>query len=66
MIKQKIGSFSHTEHNNEQTLSNVSDNVKNNVDLFGRNISFEVVDIDDSEYPQYIMDNKEKYSHLIK
>lgn len=66
MIKQKIGSFSHTEHNNEQTLSNVSNNVKNNVDLFGRNISFEVVDIDDSEYPQYIMDNKEKYSHLIK
>ena len=66
MIKQKIGSFSHTEHNNEQTLSNVSDNVKNNVDLFGRNISFEVVDIDDSEYPQYLIDNQEKYSYLIK
>ena len=66
MIKHKIASFSHTEHNNEQTLSSISDNVKNNVDLFGRNVSFEVISIEDSEYPQYIIDNQEKYSHLIK
>ena len=66
MIKHKIASFSHTEHNNEQTLSSISDNVKNNVDLFGRNVSFKVISIEDSEYPQYIIDNQEKYSHLIK
>jgi|TARA_R100000084_G_scaffold70829_1_gene31436 beta-1,4-mannosyl-glycoprotein beta-1,4-N-acetylglucosaminyltransferase len=66
MIKQKIGSFSHTEHNNEQTLSSVSDNVKNNVDLFGRNVYFTVVDLDESEYPKYIIENTKKLSHLIK
>ena len=66
MIKHKITSFSHTEHNNKKILSSISDNVENNVDLFGRNVYFKVISIEDSEYPQYILDHQEKLSHLIK
>ena len=66
MIKNKIESFSHIEHNNSQTKLSISNNLENNTDLFGRNISFKVVEMTEDEYPEYILDNKEKYSSWIK
>lgn len=66
MIKHKIESFSHTEYNNQQTKSRVSKNLESNNDLFGRNVSFKVIEMTEDEYPEYILDNKEKYSSWIK
>ena len=66
MIKKKIESFSHTEHNNEQTKSNIEGNLKSNSDLFNRNVSFKVIEMTEDEYPEYILNNKEKYADWIK
>lgn len=66
MIKKKIESFSHTEHNNEQTKSNIGGNLESNSDLFNRNVSFKVIEMTEDEYPEYILNNKEKYADWIK
>ena len=66
MIKKKIESFSHTEHNNEQTKSNIESNLESNSDLFNRNVSFKVIEMTEDEYPEYILNNKEKYADWIK
>jgi beta-1,4-mannosyl-glycoprotein beta-1,4-N-acetylglucosaminyltransferase len=64
-IKIKINSFSHQEHNTEYVRHNIKKSIDLNVDVFGRNSSYKVVEIDDT-YPKYILDNLEKYSYLIK
>ena len=66
MIKKKIESFPHTEHNNEQTKSNIESNLESNSDLFNRNVSFKVIEMTEDEYPEYILNNKEKYADWIK
>jgi hypothetical protein len=41
-------------------------NISNNKDIFFRHwMEYKTVDLDDS-FPEYIVKNKEKYSHLIK
>jgi beta-1,4-mannosyl-glycoprotein beta-1,4-N-acetylglucosaminyltransferase len=64
-IKIKINSFSHQEHNTEYVRHNIKKSIDLNVDVFGRNSSYKVVEIDDT-YPKYILDNFEKYSYLVK
>jgi beta-1,4-mannosyl-glycoprotein beta-1,4-N-acetylglucosaminyltransferase len=64
-IKTKINSFSHQEHNTQYVRDNIKNFIDLNVDIFGRSNSYQIVPLDDS-YPKYILDNKEKYSHLIK
>ena len=65
-VKQKINSFCDTQFNVPQVLDSVSDNLKSGKDVLSRgNMSYETVEIDDS-FPQYIIDNQEKYAHLIK
>jgi beta-1,4-mannosyl-glycoprotein beta-1,4-N-acetylglucosaminyltransferase len=66
MIKNKIQSFSHTEYNTPNIISNISKNLENNRDLFNRPTNFNTVDITEEEYPRYIVENKEKYSYFIK
>lgn len=64
-IKEKIKSYAHNEFNNENVLSKVSERISNNEDIFDRGFQLQVVPIDDS-YPEYIRNNQEKLSHLIK
>ena len=66
MIKTKIESFSHIEHDNLAVKSNISKNLQENTDLFNRNINFDVIEITEEEYPKYIVDNIKKYSSWIK
>jgi beta-1,4-mannosyl-glycoprotein beta-1,4-N-acetylglucosaminyltransferase len=63
-IKYKLESFSHQEHNNLHIKSNIKEYLNKNLDIFGRNVRYKIVDIDDS-YPQYIVENKEKLSRFI-
>jgi hypothetical protein len=65
MIKSKIQSFSHTEHNNERVLGSVETNVKEGKDLFNRDISFRTISITEDEFPEYVVNNKEKYIDWI-
>jgi beta-1,4-mannosyl-glycoprotein beta-1,4-N-acetylglucosaminyltransferase len=63
-IKYKLESFSHQEHNNLHIKSNIKESLNKNLDIFGRNVCYKIVDIDHS-YPQYIVENKEKLSRFI-
>ena len=62
---KKCECSSHPEINNEQIKRGVS-KVKENRDPIGRDYAqYKIVSIDES-YPDYIINNKEKYSYIIK
>ena len=66
MVKTKIESFSHTEHNTPQVLSSISNRIKGNKDPLLRDwYQYYKVDIDDS-FPAYIVENQDKLSKWIK
>jgi beta-1,4-mannosyl-glycoprotein beta-1,4-N-acetylglucosaminyltransferase len=62
-IKTKIKSYSAQEFNNQYILSNIENNLKYNIDPLGRGNLIKVK-IDES-YPKFILNNLEKYQHLI-
>ena len=55
----------HTENNTEAVTSNALEKVEEGLDPLGRGQQYKAVPIDDS-YPEYIQNNQEKYSNLIK
>lgn len=62
---KKCECSSHPEINNDAIKNNVS-KVKDNIDPLGREYaSYKVFPMDDS-FPQYILDNLDKYTNLIK
>ena len=65
-IRQKINSFCDRHFDVPEVTENISKNLEGGTDVLNRNhITYCRVDIDDS-FTQYIIDNQEKYSHLIK
>ncbi len=64
-ILNKIKSFSHGEFNNDKIdEKNISEKIINNEDIFGRKIKLKKINIDGS-YPEYIIQNKNKYFDWI-
>jgi beta-1,4-mannosyl-glycoprotein beta-1,4-N-acetylglucosaminyltransferase len=63
-VRLKIESYSAQELNNVRVITEIENNIRNNVDPFFRG-HLRQVPIDAS-YPQYIIDNMEKYRHHIK
>ena len=63
MIKQKIESYGHQEYNREDIKSDIKNKIKNNIDVFGRTFSLL---IDNSDLPLFVLNNKEKYKHMLK
>ena len=61
----KIECAAHQEFNSSFYKTNVSKNIEDNKDVFFRDSKFEVVELD-SEFPDYIVENKDKFKHLIK
>jgi beta-1,4-mannosyl-glycoprotein beta-1,4-N-acetylglucosaminyltransferase len=64
-VQLKIASLCHQEFNNNFYKLNVKNKIDSNEDVFFRDSKFEVVPIDNS-FPSYIVENREKFSHLIK
>ena len=64
MVRTKITSYSARELVSDSVLENLTYNIDNNIDPFFRS-SLQEVPID-SSYPKYLLDNLEKYKHLIK
>lgn len=69
-IITKIESFAHSEYDYEgspyKDLGHIEDHVASGKDLFDRwDHVYQYVPIDDS-FPKYIVDNQDKYAHLIK
>ncbi len=64
-ILYKVKSFSHGEYDNKNlTETNIENKIIGNEDIFGRGTKLEKVSIDAS-YPEYIFQNKDKYSDWI-
>jgi beta-1,4-mannosyl-glycoprotein beta-1,4-N-acetylglucosaminyltransferase len=64
MVKTKLLSYSARDLVNTYILSNLNNNIDNNIDPFFRG-SLTHVEIDDS-YPKYLLENITKYRHMIK
>jgi beta-1,4-mannosyl-glycoprotein beta-1,4-N-acetylglucosaminyltransferase len=63
-VIEKIEAYSHQEFNKPYYKDNVKNNITSNNDPFFRG-TLTHVNIDDT-YPKYILDNLEKYRHMIK
>jgi len=61
----KIECAAHQEFNNSYYKLNVNKNIEDNKDVFFRDSKFEVVELDNS-FPDYIINNRERFAHLIK
>jgi beta-1,4-mannosyl-glycoprotein beta-1,4-N-acetylglucosaminyltransferase len=63
--KLKLASYEHTENNTAHNIASAEERIEKGIDPFGRNIGIKTVPIDES-YPEYIRNNQDKYTNLIK
>lgn len=63
-VKTKIMSFSAQEMNNPYVIQSINTNIENGIDPFFRG-KLTKVELD-SSYPKYLLENIEKYNHMIK
>lgn len=63
-IKIKINSYSAQDLSNSNVMNSIKHNMENNIDPFFRG-TLSKVEIDNT-YPKYLLENIEKYKHLIK
>lgn len=63
-VKKKLDdSYTEETYNSPEVQRQLKDNVENLKDFLGRPFTYK---IDESEWPQYLKDNKDKYQHLMK
>ncbi len=62
MIKRKIRNYAHQEYATPEILNAIKDRFNRNVDYLGRNFKFGK---DETDLPQYILQNKEKYVKML-
>ncbi len=63
-VQEKVISAAHQEYNSRHVLSNVTDQIKDGKDIFGRDAKFIRCEIDES-FPVYIRENQKELSYLI-
>lgn len=63
-VQEKVVSAAHQEYNSKHVLSNVTDQIKDGKDIFGRNAQFVRCEIDET-FPQYIREHQEELDFLI-
>ena len=63
-VQEKVVSAAHQEYNSKHVLSNVTDQIKDGKDIFGRNAQFIRCEIDES-FPQYIREHQDELDFLI-
>jgi len=64
MVKKKITSYSARDLGNNHVLNSIESNMDKNIDPFFRG-GLNQVNIDET-YPKYLLDNLDKYKHMIK
>lgn len=63
-LKRKLtDSYTEESYANKSVMDNLDENIKNNRDFLGRDFEFK---IDESEWPNYLKQNKDKYIDLCK
>ena len=65
-IQKKIQSFAHSEFNTYDftNLDKINNSVKKGIDIFDRKMDYQKIDFDKS-FPNYILDNKNKFRNWI-
>lgn len=63
-VQEKVVSAAHQEYNSKHVLSNVTDQIKDGKDIFGRNAQFVRCEIDES-FPRYIREHQKELDFLI-
>ena len=63
-VQEKVVSAAHQEYNSRHVLSNVTDQIKDGKDIFGRNAQFVRCEIDES-FPEYIREHQKELDFLI-
>lgn len=63
-VRTKIMSFSAQEMNNPRVIQSIETNIENGIDPFFRG-NLTKVDLDES-YPKFLLENIEKYKHMLK
>ena len=65
-IQKKIQSFAHSEFNtnNFTNLDKISTSIEKGIDIFDREIDYQKIDFDKT-FPNYILDNKNKFRNWI-
>jgi beta-1,4-mannosyl-glycoprotein beta-1,4-N-acetylglucosaminyltransferase len=58
-VIDKIRSYSHQEFNRQEVIDGVESAREQGVDLFGRDLKYEFIEIDDS-YPQYVKEHRQE------
>ena len=64
-VRLKLASYEHTENNISSNVDNMEQRIEQGLDPIGRSNRLQAVPIDDS-YPEYNINNQEKYSEYIK
>lgn len=64
-VRLKLASYEHTENNISSNVDNMEKRINDGLDPLGRSNRLQAVSIDDS-YPEYIINNQEKYTSFIK
>lgn len=63
-LAQKLkDSYTKEDYASDIVMQNLEENITNNRDFLGRNFTYTV---NESEWPQYLKDNRDKYKHLLK
>ena len=62
-IRKKLESYGHQEYNKDDIKSRIEEMMRANRDFIGRKFKFWV---DESDLPEFIRNNKEKYAHLFR
>ena len=65
-ISKKIKSYSHQEFYKDEFVDEkkIATRIKNNVDLFDRDIKYKKIKVD-SSFPEYVLKNKDKFKEWI-
>lgn len=63
-VQEKVVSAAHQEYNSKHVLSQVTDQIKDGKDIFGRNAQFVRCEIDES-FPEYIRTHQKELDFLI-
>ena len=63
-VQEKVISAAHQEYNSRHVLSNVTDQIKDGKDIFGRNAQFVRCEIDET-FPRYIREHQKELDFLI-
>ena len=64
-FKLKLASYEHTENNSEEVTANAEEKVEKGLDPLNRGRMYKAIPLDDT-YPEYVLENQEKYAEFIK